>query len=63
MIEGPLTAMCTASALQMHPRARVVCDEAAAAKLDHDEYYRWMQENDFRMRGVLEAGRSRKPKK
>ena len=62
MVEGPLTAMCTASALQMHPRARVVCDEAAAAKLDHDEYYRWMQENDFRMRGVLEAGRRGNPK-
>ncbi|MCK5805601.1 MAG: glucosamine-6-phosphate deaminase, partial [Lentisphaeria bacterium] len=29
MVEGPLTAMCTASALQMHPRALVVLDEEA----------------------------------
>lgn len=53
MVEGPMTAMCTASALQMHPRCRVVCDEGAAAKLDYDEYYRWMHENDYRMQHVL----------
>jgi glucosamine-6-phosphate deaminase len=53
MIEGPVTTMCTASALQMHPRVTVVIDEAAAAKLDHDDYYRWMSENDCQMAGYL----------
>ena len=57
MVEGPLTAMCTGSALQLHPRATVVVDEAAAAKLDHDEYYRWMAENDYRMQGFLDTRR------
>jgi glucosamine-6-phosphate deaminase len=59
MIEGPVTAMCTASALQMHPRVTVVIDEAAAAKLDHDDYYRWMSENDCQMAGYLEECRQR----
>jgi glucosamine-6-phosphate deaminase len=57
MIEGPVTAMCPASALQMHPRVTVVCDEAAAAKLAHDDYYRWMYENDYRMQDLLKKKR------
>ena len=57
MVEGPLTAMCTASALQMHPRALVVLDEEAAAKLDNDDYYRWMAENNSRMAGFLAESR------
>jgi len=59
MIEGPVTTMCTASALQMHPRVTVVIDEAAAAKLNHDDYYRWMADNDARMVGYLEERRRR----
>lgn len=59
MIEGPVTAMCTASALQMHPRVTVVIDEAAAAKLNHDDYYRWMSENDCQMAGYLEERKRR----
>ena len=53
MVEGPLTALCPGSALQLHPRVTVVCDEAAAAKLDHDAYYRWMEDNDYRMYELL----------
>ena len=45
MIEGPLTAMCPASALQMHPQVTVVLDEAAARTLTHSSYYRWVYEN------------------
>ena len=59
MVEGPVTAMCTASALQMHPRVTVIIDEAAAAKLDEDEYYRWMADNDYRMVGYLEESKKR----
>ncbi|HLP07342.1 MAG TPA: glucosamine-6-phosphate deaminase [Opitutaceae bacterium] len=42
MIEGPLAALCPASALQLHPRATVVLDEAAAAGLQFAEHYRWI---------------------
>jgi len=59
MVEGPVTAMCTGSILQIHPRVTIVCDEAAAAKLDHDEYYRWMVANDYRMQGFLDEQRRR----
>ena len=45
MIEGPLTAMCPASALQLHPHVTVVLDEAAARDLKHTPYYRWVYEN------------------
>jgi glucosamine-6-phosphate deaminase len=33
MVEGPLTAQCPASVLQMHPHAFVVVDDAAAVRL------------------------------
>ena len=39
-IEGPLTAMIPASALQLHPHATVVVDEPAARLLTHAAYYR-----------------------
>ena len=39
-VEGPVSALVPASALQLHPHATVVCDEAAAAKLTHAQYYR-----------------------
>lgn len=39
-VEGPLTAMCPASVLQLHPHATVVVDEAAAAGLQLANYYR-----------------------
>ncbi len=43
MIEGPLTAMVPASALQMHPRATILLDEAAASRLTLAGYYRDVQ--------------------
>jgi glucosamine-6-phosphate deaminase len=45
MVEGPLSAMVPASALQMHPRATVIVDEAAAAGLSQRDYYREVQRN------------------
>ncbi|MBN2449164.1 MAG: glucosamine-6-phosphate deaminase [Lentisphaeria bacterium] len=59
MVEGPVTAMCTASVLQMHPRVTVILDEAAAARLQCDEYYRWMNENDPHLAAYLDARRQR----
>jgi glucosamine-6-phosphate deaminase len=43
-VEGPVTSMITASALQMHPSTRVYVDEAAASKLKMRDYYEWIQE-------------------
>ena len=39
-VEGPLAALVPASALQLHPHATVVVDEAAAAHLKHADYFR-----------------------
>jgi glucosamine-6-phosphate deaminase len=39
LVEGPVTAMCPASALQWHERVTVLLDEAAAAQLRYREYY------------------------
>ncbi len=39
-VEGPLTAMVPASAVQLHPHATIVVDEAAAAQLTLGDYYR-----------------------
>ncbi len=40
MVEGPVTSMVPASALQLHPHVTVVVDEAAAAELTLADYYR-----------------------
>ncbi len=45
-VEGPITAMISATALQLHPRCTVVVDEAAAGGLRCREYYRWIFENE-----------------
>jgi glucosamine-6-phosphate deaminase len=39
-VEGPLTAMCPASILQLHPPATVVVDDEAARELELVDYYR-----------------------
>jgi glucosamine-6-phosphate deaminase len=44
-VEGPLTANCPASVLQLHPHVTVVIDEAAAAHLKNIDYYRYIQEH------------------
>ena len=43
-VEGPVTAMQPASILQMHPVAKCIIDEPAAARLTRTEYYRWVYE-------------------
>ena len=39
-VEGPVTAAVPASALQLHPHATVIIDEAASRQLAHADYYR-----------------------
>ncbi|MDX1384177.1 MAG: glucosamine-6-phosphate deaminase [Thermoanaerobaculia bacterium] len=45
MIEGPVSAKCPASALQLHPRVSVVLDAAAASRLELGEHYAWIERN------------------
>ena len=48
-VEGPLSARWTATALQMHPAATIVVDEAAASRLELADYYRFVQEQKQRV--------------
>lgn len=45
-VEGPITAMVSASALQLHPRCKIVLDEEAAGALSQREYYDWVFQNE-----------------
>jgi glucosamine-6-phosphate deaminase len=45
MVEGPITSMVPASALQMHPNVKVFVDDAAASKLTRKDYYNWVYSN------------------
>ncbi|HDP35097.1 MAG TPA: glucosamine-6-phosphate deaminase [Candidatus Hydrogenedentes bacterium] len=45
-VEGPVTSMISASALQLHPNCTVIADAAAADKLEQKDYYRWIFDHD-----------------
>ena len=45
-VEGPVSSMISASALQLHASCHVIVDEAAASKLQNKDYYRWIFENE-----------------
>ncbi|HBC87015.1 MAG TPA: glucosamine-6-phosphate deaminase [Lentisphaeria bacterium] len=45
-VEGPVTSMVSASALQLHPKCIVITDAAAAAGLQGKDYYKWIFENE-----------------
>ena len=44
-VEGPVSASCPGSAIQLHEHVTVVIDEAAASKLEHADYYRYVFAN------------------
>jgi glucosamine-6-phosphate deaminase len=44
-VEGPVTSMNPASALQLHPKVTIFLDEDAAVKLKLQDYYRWVYDN------------------
>lgn len=46
LVEGPLSASCPASILQWHPKATVIVDAPAAAKLHNREYYAAAENNE-----------------
>ncbi|BDZ49369.1 hypothetical protein GCM10025867_16100 [Frondihabitans sucicola] len=45
LVEGPITSMVPGSALQLHPHATVIIDEAAASRLTLGDYYRYTADN------------------
>jgi len=45
-VEGPITAMVSASAIQLHPDCKVIVDEAASVNLRGRAYYQWIYENE-----------------
>jgi glucosamine-6-phosphate deaminase len=54
-VEGPITSMVTASAVQLHPNCTVICDEEAAGKLQEKDYYRWIFENEPEWRDYADS--------
>lgn len=55
-VEGPITSMVSASALQLHPRCTVIVDEMAAGQLQGQEYYRWIFANEPEWREFQDEG-------
>ncbi len=45
-LEGPITAMISASALQLHAHCTVVLDRDAASELTQRDYYDWVFQNE-----------------
>lgn len=45
-VEGPISSMVSASAMQLHPRCTVVVDQDASTELKETDYYRWIFENE-----------------
>ncbi len=44
-VEGPVTSINPASALQMHPVVKVCLDDQAASRLQRADYFRWVYDN------------------
>jgi glucosamine-6-phosphate deaminase len=51
-VEGPVTASLPGSAIQLHARATVVVDEAAASRLARADYYRYTYDNKPDWQGI-----------
>ncbi|MGI9434241.1 MAG: glucosamine-6-phosphate deaminase [Geminicoccaceae bacterium] len=45
-VEGPIAAMVSASAVQLHPNCKIIIDEDAGQQLQGRDYYEWMFENE-----------------
>lgn len=50
-VEGPVAARCPASILQMHPRATLVLDRAAAKGLKDVDFYEYIERENQRLLG------------
>lgn len=51
-VEGPVSATCPASALQLHPHATILVDEAAASQLQYADYYRYVAAHKPEWQGI-----------
>ncbi|WP_430647656.1 glucosamine-6-phosphate deaminase [Agromyces sp. GXS1127] len=51
-VEGPVSASQPGSAIQLHPHATVIVDEAAASQLEHAAYYRYAWANKPGWQGI-----------
>ncbi len=49
LIEGPVSAMWPATALQLHERVTVLVDDAAASQLEKRDYYDWVGQQRQRL--------------
>ena len=49
MITGPLSAVCPASALQLHENAIILLDKSAASELEDQEYYLWANKQNLKI--------------
>jgi glucosamine-6-phosphate deaminase len=45
-VEGPISSMISATALQLHPNCTVIVDEDAAADLQERDYYNWIFDSE-----------------
>lgn len=45
-VEGPITSMISATAIQLHEKCTVIVDEAAANHLQAKDYYHWIFESE-----------------
>jgi len=52
-VEGPLSASCPASALQMHQDVMLIIDKAAAEKLQHKEFYMHIERENQKLMASL----------
>jgi len=52
-IEGPITSIITASALQLHPRVTAILDEEAASELKRIDYYKFVEEAEKKINKKL----------
>lgn len=48
-IEGPITSLISASALQLHPRVTYFLDEEAASQLKRVNYYKFVEESEKKL--------------
>jgi len=53
-VEGPLTAACPASALQLHQQATLILDEDAASELNDLEFYRHIERENLKLKEQME---------
>ncbi|KZX54963.1 glucosamine-6-phosphate deaminase [Halioglobus sp. HI00S01] len=55
MVEGPVSAWCPASALQMHPATVVIVDEAAASALSNPEFFKHIERHNQALLARIKA--------